>query len=716
MKSLAYSSIIALAFIGSCTKEEVTPRSYPRVKTLEVTNITSGGASFSAEIVYTSVPILDHGFLWSEYSSALFSNSDIISLGSKSGTGRFDAQCDRSLEEGKTYYVRGYAISEGHTVYGDVVTFISLGGKAPIMKDFYPSLATWDDTVTIVGENFSSVLANNVIKFNELQANVFKASKDTLHVKVPYDLTEEFSSISVSVAGNVSTLQKRLQLRAPILASIIPSSGTSGSIVTITGQYIQNLKVKVYFNNIEGALMQASNSLKYKVPANLALGNIEVKVVTGSGNLFDTVPFEIREPKLLQVIPSVAGEGDEIKLIGDYFSDDIALNAVMFDGSPATVVSATRTELRVVVPPDVDNINPSITVNISGLQASTTAFSFHAPEILSFTPQRGTMGSYLTITGKYFKTASYNRVFIGDKELSYVNGVSPTEINGAIYFLSTKHAEKIKVTFQNQEAYSPQEFKMPWILTNGFPEPANAPLSSVNFENKTYAGFSSGEFNKFWKFDPSTHTWNQLTDFPGPRRQSIVAFTAGSKGYFGGGTEFVAVRDLWEYDFNANTWTKKSDLPMPGISRLGFGFNNTGYLLALDPSLNTSMWKYNHSTDTWTLESTAPFTIQDHQGYFIIGNTLYLMVDYNLWKYDFSTGLWADMGPKPEGVNDCFSIGGFGYGLGNQQMYKYDPSQNSWSIEISPLSFYAAPVEAFSVYGKAFVFAGNSLLEFDPSY
>lgn len=717
MKNLAYASIIALAIIGSCTKEEITPRSYPRVKTLEVTNITSGGASFSAEIVYTSVPVVDHGFLWSEYSDALFSNSDKISLGSKSGTGRFEAQCDRSLLEGKTYYVRGYAISDDHKVYGDVVTFVSLGSKAPSIKDFYPSLAIWDDTVTIVGENFSSVLSNNVIKFNELQANVFKASKDTLHVKVPYDLMEEFSSISVSLAGNVSTLQKKFQLRAPILLSFNPSSGTAGSIVTITGKYIQTSKAKIYFNNVEGTLIPgASNSLQCKVPANLPAGNVEVKVVTGSGNLFDTLPFEIKGPKLLQVIPSVAGEGDEIKLIGDYFSDDIALNAVMFDSSPATVVSATRTELRVVVPPHVDNINPAITVNISGLQASTTAFSFHVPEILSFTPQRGTMGSYLTITGKYFRTASYNKVFIGDNELSYVNGVSPTEINGGIYFLSTKHSEKIKVTFQNQEGYSVQEFKMPWILTNGFPEPANAPGSSVNYENKTYSGFSSGEFNKFWKFDPSTHTWNQLTDFPGPRRQSIVAFTSGSKGYFGGGTEFVAIRDLWQYDFNADTWTKKSDLPITGISRVAFGFNNTGYLLALDPSLNTNMWKYNHNTDTWTLESTAPFTLQDEPGYFIVGNTLYLMVDYNLWKYDFSTGQWTDLGPKPEGVYHCFSIGSFGYGLGNQQMYKYDPSQNSWTIELSPFSYYPASVEAFSVNGRAFVFAGNSMLEFDPSF
>lgn len=717
MKNLALASIVVLAIIGSCTKEEVTPRSYPRVNTLEVSNITSQGASFFAEIIYTSVPIQDHGFLWSDRSDVLFSNSDKISLGPKNGTGPFEAQCDRSLQGGKTYYVRGYAISEDHMVYGAVVKFVSLGSKAPLVKDFYPALATWDDTVTVVGENFSSVLSNNVIKFNEVEGSVLKAAGDTLHIKVPYGLIEEFSSVSVSRAGNVSTLEKKFQLRAPILASISPSSGTAGTNVIVSGQYIKSLNTKIYFNDIEATIVSgSSNSFQCKLPTNLPSGIIEVKLVTGSGNLFDTLPFEVKGPKLLQLVPSIAGEGDQIKLIGDFFSDDVMLNEVKFDNSPAIVLAASRTELTVIVPAHVNSKNPTISITISGAQASSNAFSFYPPEIESFTPQRGVMGTYLTLNGKYFRTGSSNKVFIGDNELSYVNSVSPTEISAAIYFVSTKHSEKIKVTFQDQEAYSVQEFKMPWIVINGFPEPSNTPGASVNYNNKTFAGFSSGDFNKFWNFDPATHTWDQLTDFPGSRRQSIVAFSAGSKGYFGGGTEFVSVKDLWQYDFNSDTWTKKSDLPMTGVTRVAFGFNNTGYLLELDASLNTNMWKYNHNTDLWTLESTAPFALQGEPGYFMVGNTLYLMVDYNLWKYDFSTSQWTDLGPKPQGVYHCFSIGNFGYGLGNQQMYKYDPGLNSWTVEASPFSYYPASVEAFSLNGRAFVFAGSTILEFDPSF
>lgn len=136
MKNSTVIAVIIFSIVGGCSKEEVTPRTFPRVNTIEATNITSGGATFKAEITFASVPMLDHGFLWSDYVLPLFYNSDKISLGSKTGTGTFEAICDRSLQEGKTYYLRAYAISEDHTVFGKIVPFVSLGSKAPVIKGF----------------------------------------------------------------------------------------------------------------------------------------------------------------------------------------------------------------------------------------------------------------------------------------------------------------------------------------------------------------------------------------------------------------------------------------------------------------------------------------------------------------------------------------------------------------------------------------------------
>jgi len=281
----------------ACSKEEVTPRTYPRVHTSDVINITSGGATFTGDITFSSVPIIDHGFLWTESGIPLFENADNISLGAKDGPGAIQAICERSLTEGKKYYVRGYAISKDNLVYGNIVEFVSLGSKAPILKDYYPASATWGDTVTIVGENFSRLNYANTIKFNAVQAIVLKAASDTLLVQVPYELNEEFSSISISRTVDIAILTKQFKLKSPEIQSVDPPTGKIGTSVIISGQYLRGTGTKVLFNNVEGIFVSAGhNFIECKVPSGISVGVGEIKVVTGLGNLFTTIPFEVKGP------------------------------------------------------------------------------------------------------------------------------------------------------------------------------------------------------------------------------------------------------------------------------------------------------------------------------------------------------------------------------------------------------------------------------------
>lgn len=718
MRKPTVSTFIVIMMVIACSKEEVTPRTYPRVHTNDVTNITSGGATFTGDITFSSVPIIDHGFLWSESGIPLFENADNISLGAKDGPGAIQASCERSLTEGKTYYVRGYAISKDNLVYGNTVEFVSLGSKAPMLKDYYPALATWGDTVTIIGENFSHVNYANTIKFNAIQAIVLKATSDTLLVQVPYELNEELSSISISRTGNTSSLTKQFKLKSPELESINPPTGTIGSNVIISGQYLRGTSTKLLFNNVEGTLVSGGhNFIEYKVPPGLSVGGVEIKVVTGSGNLFATIPFEIKGPQITQVIPTVAGEGDEIKLVGDFFSPDMALNSVTFDNSVATVVSASKTALTVKVPPDVDRISPTISVSLANSTASVDLFSFHAPEVTSFTPNRGIYGTDITIIGKYFRTGSYNKVFMGNMELPYAGGTSPTEIHVYLNDVYTKHSENIKVTYKQQQSISTQKFNMPWIL-NDYPDKDNAPSASVAYNNKAFVGFGTSNFNTFWKYDPSAKTWSQLSDFPGTRRDNVISFSVGTKGYFGGGTgSYSNLRDLWEYDFSNDTWSQKSDLPVTGSTRVAFSLQNTGYMLALD-QINSTLWKYDQSTDSWLAESQAPFAPFENPPFFVIGSTLYLVVNYNLWKYVPSSNLWSDLGPTPEIIRYAFSIASDGYAIGASYglLYRYDPGLNTWTEARTPLQVFPTPSYVFSGGGKAFVITGNNLLEYDPSF
>ena len=107
----------------ACTEDEITPRDYPRIRTYFVTEITPDGARFNGKITFTSVDIVDHGFLWHTTNSVNFSTGTKISLGPKSGIGIFDALLVTSLPVGKPFYLRAYAISNDNVVYGEQIEF-----------------------------------------------------------------------------------------------------------------------------------------------------------------------------------------------------------------------------------------------------------------------------------------------------------------------------------------------------------------------------------------------------------------------------------------------------------------------------------------------------------------------------------------------------------------------------------------------------------------
>lgn len=294
MIKLTVTTLLFLCIVSSCTKEEIIPRSYPRVNTLDISNINSSGASFHGDIFYSNVPVRDHGFIWSPYSNMTFEQSDRISLGPNAGAGLFDANIDRGLINGKTYYMRAYAISDDKTVFGDIEKFISKGSPAPVIKDLYPTLVTWGDTLTLVGDNFSVMTVTNALSINNVLVEIIGGNRDTLWTKVDYNLVKEFSDVAINRNGEISICPKQIRLKAPEIQLLSPATGIEGTEVTITGLYLATSIAKVYFNNIYAPLTNLKpNGVVVKVPAGLSAGDVQVKIVIGEGGLFDTSAFKV---------------------------------------------------------------------------------------------------------------------------------------------------------------------------------------------------------------------------------------------------------------------------------------------------------------------------------------------------------------------------------------------------------------------------------------
>jgi large repetitive protein len=171
-------------------------------------------------------------------------------------------------------------------------------------------------------------------------------------------------------------------------------------------------------------------------------------------------------PGTLRVVdftPPSGTIGSPVAVFGSGFSASASDNTVAFNGTAATVVSATETALTVSVP--VGATTGKITVsNAGGSATSSTDYmvlsSALAPGIASFTPALGTLGTVLSITGINFQSrARDNKVSVGGQLAEILTDASsPAPTLLKVRVPSTTASGKIEVTTQFGRALSSDEF------------------------------------------------------------------------------------------------------------------------------------------------------------------------------------------------------------------------------------------------------------------
>lgn len=202
----------------------------------------------------------------------------------------------------------------------------------------------------------------------------------------------------------------------------------------------------------------------------------------------------------------------------------------------------------------------------------------------------------------------------------------------------------------------------------------------------------------FFKYDPATNSWEQLTDFPGTGRRGAVGFAIGEYGYVGTGS---SSEDMYRYHPPTDTWVQIANVPggarmsAIGFSLEGHGYVGTGYRYNQGWS-STDFYKYDPATDSWTqiddvgidplngprprMESTG-FGLNG-KGYVITGVTISSGTNYkDFWEYDPNTDLWTEIEEFPGTARRYMSattLNGFAYvGLGTngtnfKDFWRYD--------------------------------------------
>lgn len=254
-------------------------------------------------------------------------------------------------------------IVDGKEVSGPAFTFQNISKIKPLKGGK-------GTHVTITGEGFSAVAAENIIAFNGKPGTVISASATMLVVATPDDVAT--GPLSVTINGENTVGPVFTVVPPPVLQTVTPLSSPAGADVTITGNYfsIEKDENEVSFNGVKGVVKSADEKqLVITVPAGAGTGNMKVWV---NGQETGGPLFKEQNLGVIKLSPDNGLSGTAVTITGIGFSLNASDNQVSFNGVAATVLSATETELQVQAPATVST--GIVKVKVNTLEATGPVF------------------------------------------------------------------------------------------------------------------------------------------------------------------------------------------------------------------------------------------------------------------------------------------------------------------------------------------------------
>lgn len=724
-------SVFSLIILKSCEKDKYQ---HPVVHTGEVTDITPEGAMFHGRIsVMGSEEIVDHGFVWDTKKNPVINNSYNHSMGALNFH-KFSTFTTSVWEEGETYYMRAY-VSDGLNVYyGREVSFVSLGGAAPIITKITPIEGTWGDTLTITGNYFSSKPDENIIHIHNYQSEKIHVSDSVIKTIIPAQLDTASSAVSISILGNITYAPERFHLHSPEIFDFNPKSGPHNERVVIDGKYFKPGSTKVFFGDKRAKVVDQSNSSATTlVPKDFAEGELIISIDVFNQRAIAEENFFYEKPIITDIFPKSVTWGENITIYGRYFGDNIDSTTVEIESQPAEIIYHSKDSIVAKIPDGALAKNPEVEVIVRSVRAKAeNVISLRDMIINSFSPQSGTFWDIIDIYGEDFNPLKENNlVYLGHQQLIVID--------------ANHDLLKVKIPSDNQvthgqlhilcgdmEAASNDQFYMEAHIVDHFSPEEGTRLDQVkiygqgfspdNNTNKVFFGGEPAEIQyatntEIWIKIPmglehGTHTiiveilnheviideqfmlYEPYTRLNNPvfgGRARAITFEIDNRSFVGGGLGPQSEDDFYEYDPDSDNWIPKANIPVWTASGLSFSTTTKGYLL--HGTFSDEMFVYNPQTDHWSIIPDYPYYNSISHKLFAIQDTGYVLnrvgnFTVNLWAFVEGSNQWYPLEPLPF----MAAFGGIGFSINNKgyvalgrtadgqnRVWEYDPVSNSWS-------------------------------------
>ncbi len=176
----------------------------------------------------------------------------------------------------------------------------------PVIENFTPTQGSVGTAVTLTGQNFAPVGAENQVAFNGVAATVISATATTISTSVPAGATT--GPITVTTDGGTDTSATNfIVLAGPTINSFTPTTGRLGDLVTITGTgfdpTLSNNQVTI---GGAAAPVQSATATQLIVSVPVAAVTGLIAVTTAGGTAQTTANFTVTAVAALVVTPENA--------------------------------------------------------------------------------------------------------------------------------------------------------------------------------------------------------------------------------------------------------------------------------------------------------------------------------------------------------------------------------------------------------------------------
>lgn len=293
----------------------------------------------------------------------------------------------------------------------------------PVISSFTPEKASIGSIVRIAGQRLAQM---DRATFGVIPAEIVSVKADLVELRVPFnaaDVKAVNDTIHLSgSSGKAKTAKKFEVTPGPSITTLDKLTGPAGADVTITGENFTGAFSLKFANTPAQIVSNTGTVIKTKVPAGANSGKISVTTPAGVG--FSNNDFAVQgTPIISNFTPKFGTIGTTITLTGANLSLVTTARIGLKD-----LKITFKSDTQIIVEVLAGSVTGKISVLSTGntFETSDNFTIAGTPQITSFTPPSGTIGTVLTITGVNFPGNAI--VTFNGGVTSTPSKVTPTEI------------------------------------------------------------------------------------------------------------------------------------------------------------------------------------------------------------------------------------------------------------------------------------------------